>query len=72
MSGGKEMRTFQLRLIGESDGIVYGIKEYEASNEAHAAELASGLCGDDPDIWWGGQRLLQDLVPTSRPGSCFI
>ena len=68
------MRTFQLRLIGESDGIVYSIKEYEASSEAHAAELATGLCGDDVDIWWGGQRLLRELVSTSRPGPdpCFI
>jgi hypothetical protein len=59
------MRTFQLRLIGETDGVVYGVKEYEASNEAHAAEVANGLCGDDPDLWWGGQRLLKELVPSS-------
>ena len=45
------MRTFQLRLIGESDGIVYGIKEYEAASEAQAAEVASGLCGDESDLW---------------------
>lgn len=67
------MRTFQLRLIGESDGIVYGIKEYEAASEAHAAELASGLC-EDSDLWWGGQRLLKQLVPTvaADRAACFI
>ena len=68
------MKTFQLRLIGESDGIVYGIKEYEASNEVHAAEVASGLCGDDSDLWWGGQRLLKELVPAAaaEATACFI
>ncbi len=70
------MRTFQLRLIGEADGVVYSIKEYEASNEVHAAEVASGLWGDDQDIWWGGQRLLKELMPatamaTSANG-CFV
>jgi hypothetical protein len=59
------MKTFQLRLIGESDGVVYGIKEYEASNEVHAAEVASGLCGDDSDLWWEGQRLLKELIPAA-------
>lgn len=68
------MRTFQLRLIGESDGIVYGIKEYEAASEAQAAEVASGLCGDESDLWWGGQRLLKQLVPTAAGDrrACFI
>ena len=59
------MKTFQLRLIGENDGIIYGVKEYEASNEVHAAEVASGLCGDDADLWWGGQRLIKELVPAA-------
>ena len=67
------MKTFQLRLIGETDGIVYGIKEYEAASAAHAAELASGLCGEESDLWWGGQRLLKQLVPAVAEGkSCFI
>lgn len=67
------MRTFQLRLIGETDGVVYGIKEYEALNEAHAAELADGLCGDDPDLWWGGQRLIRELAPAAAgAGSLFV
>jgi hypothetical protein len=68
------MKTFQLRLIGESDGVVYSIKEYEASNEVHAAEVASGLCGDDTDLWWGGQRLLKELVPAiaAEANACFI
>ncbi len=67
------MRTFQLRLVGESDGVVYSIKEYEASNEAHAAEVAVGLCGEDPDLWWGGQRLLKELAPaTASVSGCFV
>lgn len=68
------MRTFQLRLIGEADGVVYSIKEYEASNEAHAAEVASGLCGEDPEMWWGGQRLLMELAPAAGAGAsgCFV
>ena len=68
------MRTFQLRLIGESDGVVYSIKKSEAFNEAHAAEVASGLCGDDPELWWGGQRLLKELVAAAapEPNPCFI
>ena len=67
------MKTFQLRLVGETDGVVYSIKEYEALNEAHAAEVASGLVGADPDLWWGGQRLLKELVSAAaRDASCFV
>jgi hypothetical protein len=68
------MRTFQLRLIGETDGVVYSVKEYEASNEAHAAEVACGLCGDEPELWWGGQRLLKELVAAANADTtgCFV
>ena len=68
------MRTFQLRLIGETDGIVYSIKEYEACDERDAAEVASGLCGEESDLWWGGQRLLKQLVPAigAENAACFI
>jgi len=67
------MRTFQLRLIGESDGVVYSVKEYEASNEAHAAEVAVGLCGEESELWWGGQRLLKELLPAAaEAGRCFV
>jgi hypothetical protein len=54
------MKTYRLRLIGERDGLIYGVKEYEAANEVQAAEVAQGLCGD-PDLWWGSQRLVQEL-----------
>ena len=67
------MRTFQLRLIGESDGVVYSIKEYEAASEAQAAEVACALC-EESDLWWGGQRLLKQLVPGAAPSraACLI
>ena len=37
-------------------------------------EVASGLCGDDNDLWWGGQRLLKELAPAAgaEANACFI
>ena len=55
------MKTYRLRLIGERDGLTYGVKEYEAANRTQAAELAQALC-DSGALWWGGQRLIQELV----------
>jgi hypothetical protein len=53
------MRTYRVYLIGEADGIVYGIKEYEAESEASAAEMAESLL--PPEDAWGGQRLIRQL-----------
>jgi hypothetical protein len=60
------MQTYRLYLIGESDGVVYGIKEYEAETEASAAALAESLLPHE--TVWGGQRLLKELsVDSARP-----
>ena len=56
------MQTYRLYLIGEADGVVYAIKEYEAENEAVAAALAEALV---PDESWAGQKLVRSL---SRSG----
>lgn len=61
-SSGGDMKTYRLRLIGRDDGLVYGVKEYEAADEMQAAELAGGLCGDRGDLWWGNQPLVQELI----------
>lgn len=56
------MRTYRLSLVGASDGIVYGIKEYEAEDDMRAALLAERLCGEHPDdLWWQGQPLTTKL-----------
>ena len=58
------MKTYRLALVGSSDGIIYGIKEYEAESDARAAELAAKLCGEHPDdLWWQGQPLTTELRP---------
>lgn len=53
------MRTYRVYLIGETDGVVYGIKEYEADSEASAAEMAESLV--PPETLWGDQRLIRQL-----------
>jgi hypothetical protein len=56
------MQTYRVYLIGEADGVVYGIKEYEAANEASAAQMAESLVPDnDPGAWWGDQRLIKEI-----------
>lgn len=50
------MQTYRLYLIGEADGVVYGIKEYEAESDAGAAEVAESLLPV-----WDGQRLVKEL-----------
>ena len=57
---GEMMRTYRVYLIGESDGVVYGIKEYEAASEASAAALADSLL-PDAGGWWGDQRLVKQF-----------
>ncbi len=58
------MTTYRLSLVGAADGIVYGVKEYEAESDARAAELARQLCGQHPDdLWWQGQPLTTELRP---------
>ena len=55
------MQTYRVYLIGETDGVVYGIKEYEAGSEASAAEVAESLVPNDPALWWGDQRLVRKI-----------
>jgi hypothetical protein len=57
------LRTYRLWLVGEADGIVYSIKEYEASSAAEAARRAEALCGHPDDLWWEGQPLRIELRP---------
>jgi hypothetical protein len=62
-----DVKTYRLSLVGASDGILYGIKEYEAESDARAAELAEQLCGRHPDdLWWQGQKLTTRLHPLDR------
>lgn len=61
---GQTLKTYRLLMVGEADGIVYGIKEYEAENDGRAAELAEQLCGQHPDdLVWQGQPLTTRLRP---------
>ena len=53
------MQTYRLYLIGEADGVVYGIKEYEAETDASAAALAESLVPQE--AIWGNQRLVKEL-----------
>lgn len=53
------MQTYRLYLIGEADGVVYSIKEYEAESPACAAALAESLIPQEPI--WGDQRLVHEL-----------
>ncbi len=52
------MRTYRLYLIGEADGVVYGIKEYEADSDAAAAAVAEMLIPGESS--WDGQRLVKE------------
>jgi hypothetical protein len=61
------VRTYWLSLVGAADGIIYGIKEYQAESDARATELAEQLCGRHPDdLWWQGQELTTRLQPLDR------
>ena len=56
------MKTYRLLMVGSADGIVYGIKEYEAESDSRSAELAEQLCGQHPDdLLWQGQLLTTRL-----------
>lgn len=62
------MKTYRLLMVGTSDGIVYGIKEYEAESDSRAAEVAEQLCGQHPDdLVWQGQPLTTRLRPIEAP-----
>ncbi len=61
------MKTYRLSIMGAADGILYGIKEYQADSDARAAELAEQLCGRHPDdLWWQGQKLTTGLHVLDR------
>ena len=56
------MKTYRLFLVGATDRMIYGIKEYEAANEEQASQLARRIFGDHPgDLMWGGQRIVTEL-----------
>lgn len=59
------MQTYRLYLIGEADGVVYGIKEYEAETDASAAAVAETLLPQE--AVWEGQRLVKELSGGSSP-----
>jgi hypothetical protein len=53
--------TYRLCVIGEEDGVVYSVKEFEAADSRQAALLAEELVGPEAS-WWDGQRLTTRLL----------
>jgi hypothetical protein len=57
---------YRLSVRGADDGVVYGVKEFDAEDDEGAQAVAVSLVGEQP-YWWDGQRLVVELEPVYRP-----
>ena len=56
------MQTYRVCLAGEQDGIIYGVKEFEARSAADADRVAREICR----LSWEGQRLTIRISPEAH------